>query len=74
MNTQCACGDAVTAEPVLLRVKQVADLLELSERTVFRLADSGKLPRPRRLNSSVRWDRAELLEWCRQGCPRCDGE
>lgn len=58
---------AVTAE--LLDVKGVAELLRCSPRHCYRLADVGKMPRPLKLGSLVRWRRAELLDWLNAGCP-----
>lgn len=58
---------AVSAE--LLDVRAVAALLGgCSIRHVFRLADAGRMPRPIRLGSLVRWRRAELMSWLEGGC------
>jgi excisionase family DNA binding protein len=59
---------SVAEPPALLDVRQVSTLLGCSPRTVYRLADAGKMPRPRRLGSLVRWSRDELTEWLRDGC------
>jgi len=59
---------AVDAE--LLDVGAVATLLGgCSPRHVRRLADAGRMPRPVRLGSLVRWRRAELEAWIAAGCP-----
>lgn len=55
----------------LLSVGQVAELLQCSSRTVYRLADSGHMPRPRKLGNLVRWPWSEIQEWIANGCPRC---
>jgi len=47
----------------LLNAKEVASMLGISERTVWRLRDAGKLPAPVRLGSSVRWNRASLVQF-----------
>ncbi len=58
---------AVSAE--LLDVRAVAALLGgCSTRHVYRLADAGRMPRPIRLGSLVRWSRAELMSWLEGGC------
>ena len=57
------------SEPVLLTVKEVAEMLGLSERTVYRLADMGKMPRPVKIGAAVRWRRSELDTWIEDGCP-----
>ena len=55
--------------PVLLNVKEVAEMLGLSERTVYRLADMGNMPRPVKIGAAVRWRRNELDQWIEEGCP-----
>lgn len=55
--------------PALLTVHEVAGLLHCSARTVYRLADSGRMPRPVRLGALVRWHRATINEWIDGGCP-----
>ena len=57
------------SELVLLTVKEVAETLGLSERTVYRLADVGKMPRPVKIGAAVRWRRNELDTWIEDGCP-----
>ena len=53
----------------LLDVLAVAELCGCSARTVRRLADAGRMPRPIKLGSLVRWRRAELEAWMAAGCP-----
>lgn len=53
----------------LLNVNAVAQFLSCSTRHVYRLADSGRMPRPRKLGVLVRWDRIELEKWLADGCP-----
>jgi excisionase family DNA binding protein len=55
--------------PVLLDVKSLALLLDCSERTVYRLSDAGRMPRPVKLGSLVRWRRDVIDEWLAAGCP-----
>jgi excisionase family DNA binding protein len=57
------------ALPALLDVRAVAQLLACSPRHVYRLADGGRMPPPRRLGTLVRWSRAELDDWIAAGCP-----
>ncbi len=59
-------GDSPTA---LIDVGAVAQLCCCSTRTVYRLADAGRLPRPVKLGALVRWRRAEIDEWLAAGCP-----
>jgi len=45
-----------------LRVKDAADLLDVSEKTIYRWIAQNKLPF-RQVNNQYRFNRAELLEW-----------
>jgi excisionase family DNA binding protein len=58
---------AVDAE--LLNAREVGQLLGCSVRHIYRLADSGRMPRPVKLGQLVRWRRAEVLDWVGVGCP-----
>jgi excisionase family DNA binding protein len=54
---------ASTQDPsALLDVRHIAALLGCSPRTCYRLADAGKMPRPRRLGTLVRRSRTEIDE------------
>ena len=52
----------------LLRVDYVAEFLGISERYVWKLNSSGRLPRPVRLGGATRWVRSELVAWIDAGC------
>ncbi len=60
------------SKPELLDVNAVAALLGSSSRTVRRLADWGRMPRPVSLGRMVRWQRSVIEEWIREGCPRVE--
>jgi len=47
--------------PVLLTVKQVARALNVGERTVYRLVQSGHLAAPRSVGGSKRWFRVDVV-------------
>jgi len=54
----------------MIGVDKVAELLECSSRTVYRLADVGLMPRPKKLGAMVRWPLREIRQWVEEGCPR----
>lgn len=54
---------------MLVPIGDVAAMLALSRRTVFRLADAGKLPPPLRIGGSLRWRLADVRQWIADGCP-----
>jgi excisionase family DNA binding protein len=53
----------------LLDVAAVAELLGCSQRHIYRLSDSGRMPAPLRLGSLVRWSAAAIYAWIDAGCP-----
>ena len=64
-------SDGESLESALLTVSDVAVILICSSRTVRRLADAGMMPVPLRLNSLLRWRRADIDEWIAAGCRSC---
>ena len=56
------------AQSIMLTVDGVATLLACSPRTVYRLADKGRIPRPARIGRMVRWPREPFERWIAQGC------
>ncbi len=55
--------------PQLLTAEQLADLLQVSERTLRRLVASGKIMKPNRIGRQLRWPLREITRWIEQGCP-----
>jgi len=62
------------ADPAMLDVRGVASLLSCSARHIYRMADAGRMPRPLKLGSLVRWRRADIDAWLEAGCPPCRGK
>jgi len=54
---------------MLVSAEKLAELLDISTRTLWRLRAAGKLPAPVRLGGSVRWRIDEVLAWIEKGCP-----
>lgn len=61
--------DRAPVDSALLDVRAVAALLDCAPRTVYRLADAGRMPTPVRVGSLVRWRRTDLDNWLADGCP-----
>jgi excisionase family DNA binding protein len=57
------------APPILIDIRKVASLLSCSPRHVQRLADMGRMPRPLRLGTLIRWRHSEIDSWIAEGCP-----
>ncbi|HNS21857.1 MAG TPA: helix-turn-helix domain-containing protein [Sedimentisphaerales bacterium] len=64
---QCRCRSLDAA--LAISARELAEMLGISLRQVWRLSSAGKLPRPLKVGGSVRWDRDEILRWFREGCP-----
>ncbi|MGP0066358.1 MAG: helix-turn-helix domain-containing protein [Isosphaeraceae bacterium] len=56
--------------PAAYDVADIAAMLKLSERTVWRLSDEGSIPGKFRVGGSVRWSRETIDRWISAGCPR----
>ncbi len=56
-------------ETLLLSADQLARILDVSVRTIWRLRDTGRLPPPLRIGGGVRWRRADIQNWIEEGCP-----
>ena len=53
----------------LIAAEELAEMLDVSTRTVWRLLSTGKLVQPLRIGGSVRWRLDEVQEWINNGCP-----
>ncbi len=56
-------------EPLLVDAKDVARMLGVSTRTLWRHVSSGQMPQPVRFGKSTRWRLAEVKAWIASGCP-----
>lgn len=56
-------------ESLLITADEVATMIGISTRTLWRLLSAGKLPTPVRIGGSTRWQRDAIREWIRSGCP-----
>jgi prophage regulatory protein len=56
-------------EALAVCARELAEMLNVSLRQVWRLNSAGRLPKPIRLGGSVRWNREEVRTWFETGCP-----
>lgn len=54
---------------VCITAKQLAIMLSVSKRTLYRLRCAGQLPSPLRIGGVVRWRLDEIINWIEAGCP-----
>lgn len=57
------------AAPKLINAEELARLMQVSERTLWRLLSGGKLPQPVRIGRNTRWRLDVVSEWIQKGCP-----
>lgn len=67
--SNCLATRGAADAPLLIDVAEVGRLLTCSQAHVRRLADAGRMPRPVKLGTLVRWKRAEIEQWLAAGCP-----
>ena len=53
----------------LMKIDSVAQLLQISKRTVHRLNCTAKIPSPVKINGSIRWRESDIDLWLDLGCP-----
>lgn len=78
MPTPAPCTDNTSAfpadgetQPLLLTDNQVAELLQISRRSVWRSLKRGELVPPVRIGGAARWRRRDIERWIAEGCPAC---
>lgn len=55
--------------PLLLTVGEVALLIGVSTRSVWRMTRTGQFPAPVRVRRNTRWRRSDVERWVAAGCP-----
>ena len=53
----------------LVKAKELAQMLSVSERHVWRMKSAGKLPKPVTVGGCVRWVLADIELFLSMGCP-----
>lgn len=56
-------------KPQLLNIKEVAAMLHVSQRHLWRLKAARKLPKPVKVGECVRWLLSDIEAWLSMGCP-----
>ena len=72
MQNQETCSEPRTVSPnvTMLDINGVAEMLGCSPRSIYRLIDDGRIPKPVRLRSMIRWPRGQIERWVAEGCPK----
>ena len=53
----------------LINANELADILGISMRHLWRMKAAGELPKPVHLRNSVRWVLSDIERWLSMGCP-----
>ena len=56
-------------DPLLVPAVELARIMQISTRTLWRMRSAGQLPDPVRLGGTVRWRVDEIKNWIAEGCP-----
>ena len=64
-----AVGDAGRGrESVLITAKNLAQMMQISVRTLWRLMSAGEIVKPVRIDGNTRWRLDEVEQWIADGC------
>jgi excisionase family DNA binding protein len=55
--------------PTLINATKLAEILGISQRTIWRLISKGQMIQPIRIGTSVRWRLDQVKSWIENGCP-----
>lgn len=61
--------DEPSIKAALITAVELAMLLNVSTRTVWRMRSSGQLPLPLQLGGAIRWRLEVIQKWIDEGCP-----
>jgi predicted DNA-binding transcriptional regulator AlpA len=64
-----AATDQIMHEPLLIPAAELAKLLNVSTRTLWRQLSASQIPEPVRFGGTVRWRLDEVRNWIAEGCP-----
>lgn len=68
-NVELSAAAAMKETNLLLSAEKVAEVLDISIRTLWRLRAARQIPAPIRVGGSVRWRTKDLEVWIAKGCP-----
>lgn len=68
-NQAAVEAEVFTSPALLVNADKLAEMLDISVRTLWRLRSAGKLPLALKVGGCVRWRLAEVHAWIDAGCP-----
>ncbi len=67
-----ATPESLADAPMMMTVDEIANCLQVSVRTIWRLKAKGDIPKSVNVGRAVRWKRSDILDWIERGCPPSD--
>ena len=58
-----------TTQPTLITAAEMANMMNISVRTLWRLLSAGELIQPIRIGGNTRWRLEQVRQWIAEGCP-----
>jgi len=55
-------------DPLLIKAPEVAKMVSISTRTLWRLVSTGRFPAPVHVGGSTRWRLSDVEQWIEDGC------
>lgn len=56
-------------QPALITAAELASMMNISVRTLWRLLSAGELIQPIKIGGNTRWRLGEVRKWIDDGCP-----
>lgn len=69
MILNLATNEANDTFPPFMTAPEVARILKVSVRTIWRWRSGGKLPKSIEIGGAVRWKGDDMRNWMDEGCP-----
>lgn len=57
------------ADQILATASDIARMMRISTRSLWRLRSGGQMPEPLRIGGAIRWRLDEIKQWIAAGCP-----
>ena len=61
-------------DTLLVSAEVFAEMMQVSERTLWRWLSACRVPEPVRIGGTVRWRHLEIKNWIARGCPPLEGK
>lgn len=73
-RTMITSSTGIDRMPRLIAARELAALLQVSMRTLWRWRSTGRVIQPIRIGGATRWRLEEVESWISQGCPSPMGD